>query len=46
MILSGLAPGQRVVTAGVNLLREGQKVTVLGETPPVTAPIALEGKAQ
>lgn len=46
IIMSGLAPGQMVVTAGVNLLREGQKVTVLGETPPVTAPIALEGKAQ
>lgn len=40
MILSGLTPGQKVVTAGVNLLREGQKVTVLGET---TA--ALQGKA-
>jgi RND family efflux transporter MFP subunit len=46
IIMAGLAPGQMVVTAGVNLLREGQKVTVLGETPPVTAPIALEGKAQ
>lgn len=46
IIMAGLAPGQMVVTAGVNLLREGQKVTVLGETLPVTAPIALEGKAQ
>lgn len=46
MILSGLAPGQRVVTAGVNLLREGQKVTVLGETPPVTAPVTLQEKTQ
>ena len=32
VIASGLAAGQMVVTAGVNLLREGQKVTVLGET--------------
>ena len=31
MILSGLNPGQTVVTAGVNQLREGQKVSVLGE---------------
>jgi len=29
MILSGLNPGQTVVTAGVNQLREGQKVSVL-----------------
>lgn len=51
MILSGLAPGQTVVTAGVNLLREGQKVTVLGEMSPITAPAAtapvtLKGTAQ
>jgi RND family efflux transporter MFP subunit len=32
VIASGLAPSQVVVTAGVNLLREGQKVTVLGDT--------------
>ncbi len=32
VIASGLAPGETVVTAGVNLLREGQKVTVLGDT--------------
>ncbi len=32
VIASGLAPSQMVVTAGVNLLREGQKVTVLGDT--------------
>ena len=36
MILSGLEPGQTVVTAGVNLLREGQKVTVLGEAVAAT----------
>ena len=56
MILSGLAPGQTVVTAGANLLREGQKVTLLGDTAPAatplttsvnarpTAPATLEGK--
>jgi len=36
MILSGLDPGQTVVTAGVNLLREGQKVTVLGDPVATT----------
>lgn len=36
LIFSGLVPGQTVVTAGVNLLREGQKVTLLGDSavPP------------
>jgi RND family efflux transporter MFP subunit len=42
VIASGLALGQTVVTAGVNLLREGQKVTVLGDT----AAAPQEGKAQ
>ncbi|MEO0315994.1 MAG: hypothetical protein RI928_2450 [Pseudomonadota bacterium] len=42
VIASGLAPGQSVVTAGVNLLREGQKVTVLGDT----AAAPQQGKAQ
>lgn len=31
LVASGLQPGQMVVTAGVNLLREGQRVTVLGQ---------------
>ncbi len=31
LIASGLDHGQAVVTAGVNMLREGQKVTVLGQ---------------
>ncbi len=31
LIASGLDHGQTVVTAGVNMLREGQKVTVLGQ---------------
>lgn len=29
MIISGVSPGQTIVTAGVNQLREGQKVSVL-----------------
>ncbi|MBC7512948.1 MAG: efflux RND transporter periplasmic adaptor subunit [Herminiimonas sp.] len=33
MIASGLTPGQTVVTAGVNSLKPGQKVTILGEDP-------------
>ncbi len=36
VIASGLSAGQSVVTAGVNLLGDGQKVTVLGQ-PPVAA---------
>lgn len=31
LIASGLAPGQTVVTAGVNLLKPGQKVKILGD---------------
>jgi RND family efflux transporter MFP subunit len=31
MITSGLNPGQEIVTAGVNLLRDGQKVSILGQ---------------
>lgn len=30
LIATGLTPGQSVVTAGVNLLKPGQKVTILG----------------
>ncbi len=37
MVASGLNPGQTVVTAGVNLLREGQKVTVLGQPQAAAA---------
>lgn len=33
LVASGLNPGQVVVTAGVNLLREGQKVSILGQQP-------------
>lgn len=31
LIAGGIAPGQTVVTAGVNLLKPGQKVKILGE---------------
>ncbi len=31
MVAGGLNPGQEIVTAGVNLLREGQKVSILGQ---------------
>lgn len=41
LIASGLDHGQTVVTAGVNMLREGQKVTVLGqELAAIKAPAA------
>lgn len=35
LLAGGLAMGQTVVTAGVNLLKPGQKVTILGEKPGV-----------
>ncbi len=33
LVAAGLNPGQVVVTAGVNLLREGQKVSLVGQQP-------------
>lgn len=33
LVASGISPGQTVVTAGVNLLKPGQKVTVLDAEP-------------
>jgi multidrug efflux system membrane fusion protein len=33
LVASGISPGQTVVTAGVNLLKPGQKVTVLDADP-------------
>ncbi|MFZ6658846.1 efflux RND transporter periplasmic adaptor subunit [Undibacterium sp. TJN19] len=39
LIATGLKPGQVVVTAGANLLKNGQKVTILGvEAPAKAAP--------
>ena len=37
---SGVKAGQTVVTAGVNLLKPGQKVTILGALPAATAAAA------
>lgn len=36
VIAGGIIPGQTVVTAGVNLLKPGQKVKILGADAPVT----------
>ena len=33
VVAGGIAPGQTVVTAGVNLLKSGQKVKILGDDP-------------
>jgi RND family efflux transporter MFP subunit len=33
LVSSGIAPGQTIVTAGVNLLKPGQKVKILGDDP-------------
>ena len=38
LIAGGISPGQMVVTAGVNLLKPGQKVSILGAESPVTKP--------
>jgi len=44
LLAGGVAAGQTIVTAGVNSLKEGQKVRILGDEPlmqakkPVTAP--------
>ena len=37
LVASGISPGQTVVTAGVNLLKPGQKVTVLDAEPVAEA---------
>jgi RND family efflux transporter MFP subunit len=38
---SGVKPGQTVVTAGVNLLKPGQKVKILGNEVPAAKPAAV-----
>ena len=39
LLAGGVRPGQTVVTAGVNLLKPGQKVKILGnDLPPAPAP--------
>ena len=44
-VLSGLMPGQKVVSAGVHVLSPGQKVTVYGAVPH-TAPAAAVAPAR
>ncbi|MNT67039.1 Efflux pump periplasmic linker BepF [compost metagenome] len=39
-VRQGLAPGQTIVTAGVHLLRPGQKVRPLQTVAPASAPTA------
>jgi multidrug efflux pump subunit AcrA (membrane-fusion protein) len=44
-VLSGLTPGQKVVSAGVHVLSPGQKVTVYGAVPSM-APAAAVAPAR
>jgi membrane fusion protein, multidrug efflux system len=37
LVGGGIAPGQTIVTAGVNLLKPGQKVKILGDDPSAKA---------
>lgn len=46
ILAGGVTPGQTVVTAGVNLLKPGQKVRILDQAPPpaaATVPLAAGG---
>lgn len=43
LVAGGVSPGQTVVTAGVNLLKPGQKVKILGADPAVEMRTALAG---
>jgi multidrug efflux system membrane fusion protein len=43
LLTSGVKPGQTVVTAGVNLLKPGQKVKILGADLPLKAKAAATG---
>ena len=44
VVAGGISPGQLVVTAGVNLLKPGQKVKILGEeSEPKTIPTSANG---
>jgi multidrug efflux system membrane fusion protein len=36
LVSSGVSVGQTIVTAGVNLLKPGQKVTILGVEPVIS----------
>lgn len=41
LVASGIAPGQAIVTAGVNLLKPGQKVKILGDDPSARTESAI-----
>ncbi len=45
LIASGIAPGQTIVTAGVNLLKPGQKVKLLEQDAAITDGAAAHGPA-
>lgn len=42
LIAGGISSGQQVVTAGVNLLKQGQKVSILGAESPAVKPPATK----
>lgn len=44
VIAGGIAPGQTIVTAGVNLLKPGQKVKILGDSLAAEAELTVEQK--
>jgi multidrug efflux system membrane fusion protein len=44
LLAGGVAPGQTVVTAGVNLLKPGQKVKILGDDTVAKAASPIESK--
>lgn len=41
LVANGITPGQTIVTAGVNLLKPGQKVKILGDDPAAKGDNAL-----
>lgn len=45
LIAGGISSGQQVVTAGVNLLKQGQKVSILGAESPAIKPPVTEASA-
>ena len=46
VLAGGVKPGQTVVTAGVNLLKPGQKVKILGNDLPAAAPAVAPAVAE
>lgn len=44
LVSGGVAPGQTIVTAGVNLLKAGQKVKILGGEPVANSDASLAAK--